>query len=835
MTRLELASLMLILFIIVNYYFARRRVTTVHRMFSALLWSGALNVLFDIVFSYTKVVDLNPNMILGRIYLGTFCFYMFNMHLYVKTVVNEARGRAKIPNVVGLVLMVAAVISIAVMPIKVASYEAGFLAEGNGISILMLICAIFAIDGVVLTLMNFKAINERSRLAILFATLAQVGTLVAQILDQWNIVTSIAPASAAVMIFIISENPERMLIEQLEYERDRANVANNSKSSFVAHVSHEIRTPINAILGMDEMILRESREENVRQYAADISQAAHTLYSIINDVLDVSRMESGRMDIFPVEYKLDQLVYDALYLIKPRVKEKQLDLIVDINPSLPNSLFGDDVHIKQIVSNLLSNAVKYTHQGFVKLTIDGEYKGNLIDLRFEIKDTGIGIKEEDMSKLFVAFERIEESRNRNIEGTGLGMNITNDLLRLMGSRLNVSSVYGEGSIFSFILTQRIVSQDAIGDFKAYERRQEAPSEISFTAPSVRLLVVDDNNLNRRVFKSLLSQTQMQIDEADSGKKCLELIREEQYDIIFLDHEMPEMDGVETMRNIKSTRDHLNTKTPVIMLTANAIGQVKEIYREAGFNAYLSKPIFNNELERLIKTYIPSYKFIASDTSGATLPIFWSDSENWKDELPKVRGIDWDEAIKHLPTKDILLATICEFRRDIDDEAAELDEYFADIETGDNLNLFKIKVHALKSSARLIGAGMLSEGAQEIEDACKENNLTIVREKYPYMINYYRSFRERLEAFNLVPETRRANVDYPQVIALIEMVRLELQDMNKTNALDALKEAEVYEFPDEVKKNMVRLRNAVEEFDVELSFEISEALLKDLRQLKNSTL
>ncbi len=829
--RLQLASVIITLFIALDYLSAKRRKTKTHISFSAMLGATILNLVVDYTLVLYYVVKDEWSDILTRFYLITLCLLLVLVRDYISFSVREVGGKTYISTAaIGTVFIFVAIFA-SVGNIEYYFRNGWYYSDGSVILAVHACLGLFMADCMIILAINWRYLTTRKALALLLSLVVQAVVFVVQLFDINNIITALGNTLMLISLYVILENPDQLLIEQLQYEKDRATMANASKSSFIAHISHEIRTPINAILGMDEMIIRESKEEKSRQYAADISQAAHTLYGIINDVLDMSRMESGKMDIFPVEYNLNQLIYDVVAMSKPRIEAKQLDFFVDINPSIPSVYYGDDVHLKQIISNLLSNAVKYTHEGFIKLTIDGEFRGDLVDLFFEIKDTGIGIKEEDIGKLFIAFERIEESRNRNIEGTGLGMNITNTLLKLMGSRLNVSSVYGEGTIFSFTITQRIVNHEAIGDYYKYEKAQEVPSEVTYTAPSAKLLVVDDNALNRRVFTSLLSRNEIAIDEADSGKKCLEMINAEQYDIIFLDHMMPEMDGIDTIRMIKEDTGHQNINTPIVMLTANSAGEAKELYRQAGFDAYITKPIFSSQLDKIIKTYLPSFKIIPAK-KAATYKVEL-DPENWKNELPKIRGIDWTEALKHLPTQEVLVATLKEFRKNIESESAIIDEYFEDLENEESLDLFRIKCHAIKSSAGMIGAQMLYEGAKELEEAAKENNLAIINEKYPYMINYYRTFVDRLSQFDDGEVTKNPNIDFPQVLALVEMVRLEMNDMNKDNALEALDEIETYLYPDNIQNKITDLRGAVENFDSEKVSDLVDSLLVEIRILRNS--
>ena len=419
---------------------------------------------------------------------------------------------------------------------------------------------------------------------------------------------------AGYALVFVDITQRRKQLAQMQTLKANAEQANQAKSEFLARMSHEIRTPINAVLGMNEMVLRESTEEDVKKYSMDIKSSAQALLGIINDILDFSKIESGKMEIVPIEYEFNSMLNDLYNIFSLRAKEKGLVFDVIVDPELPSKLYGDDLRVRQVLINLLTNAVKYTRKGTVTFQVSGERDGEDVILHFSVRDTGVGIKQEDISKLFSAFERIDEEKHRDIEGTGLGMNISLQLLKLMGTDLRVESVYGEGSRFFFALRQRIVNGEPIGNFQERARKaaREHAYQASFTSPEGEILLVDDNRVNRRVFCGLLKQTKIQIKDVGSGRECLDHIRQKHYDLIFLDHMMPEMDGMETMQHMKEMEDNLCKDTPVIMLTANAIMGAKEEYLQAGFDDFLAKPIDQSKLERLVMHWMPQEK-IQSNT------------------------------------------------------------------------------------------------------------------------------------------------------------------------------------------------------------------------------
>nr|MCR5337936.1 response regulator [Lachnospiraceae bacterium] len=384
-----------------------------------------------------------------------------------------------------------------------------------------------------------------------------------------------------------------------------ADAANRAKSEFLANMSHEIRTPINAILGMNEMILREADNPDILDYSYNIRSAGKTLLSLINSILDFSKIEDGKMELMNVSYDTADLITNLYNSISERARSKGLTFTLDIDKNLPTTLLGDDVRLTQIIMNLLTNAVKYTEKGSVTLIMKDEgHEGNLIELFVAVKDTGVGIKEEDMKKLFESFERIDEKRNRNIEGTGLGMAIVTRLLDMMDSELVVDSQYGKGSEFSFTINQQIVDALPIGDYEermkhaSVQRTENRTMRIKDTS----ILVVDDNEMNLKVFRNLMKIYGVKPDTAGGGAEGIEMIKKGHYDLIFLDHMMPGMDGIETLRILRDEK-LVPEDTPVIALTANAVTGAKETYLEAGFDDYLSKPLDVLQLEDKLLTYV----------------------------------------------------------------------------------------------------------------------------------------------------------------------------------------------------------------------------------------
>ncbi|MBQ7023707.1 MAG: response regulator [Akkermansia sp.] len=390
----------------------------------------------------------------------------------------------------------------------------------------------------------------------------------------------------------------------VEKEKQMAVAMNKSKAMFLANMSHEIRTPINTVIGMNEMILRENKDAAIDEYATNIKHASQMLLGLINDVLDFSKIEAGKLEIVADNYSLSSMLHDVVLWNEERAKQKNLEIKLDIDETLPAVLKGDELRIKQILNNLLSNAIKYTDDGNVKFTVQGARKENTFKLIMSVADTGKGIKKEDLARLYDSFQRLELNKNRYIEGTGLGLNITQQLVNAMNGVIEVQSIYGEGSCFTVEIPQEIVDETAMGKLGEEPKPAvKAEPKQEFCYPDAKVLVVDDNKMNLKVVEVLLKQSKIQLDFATGGNECFAMTKEKKYDLILMDHMMPEPDGIQTLHMIREDKDNKNLNTAVIVLTANAIEGMREQYLAEGFDNFLSKPINVDEMKEMLAEYL----------------------------------------------------------------------------------------------------------------------------------------------------------------------------------------------------------------------------------------
>ncbi len=542
--------------------------------------------------------------------------------------------------------------------------------------------------------------------------------------------------------------------EELEDALQAAEDANRAKSGFVSNMSHEIRTPITAILGMNEMIRRESNDENILSYADNISNAGESLLGIISDILDFSKIEAGRMELSIESYSPTELIGDLYNLIRFRAEAKGLKLSFNIDHAIPKGLVGDELRVKQIITNLLTNAVKYTEKGDVSLEVrcvEKDTESNRAKLLITVADTGIGIRAEEMDKLFVPFDRLDVSRTRSIEGAGLGLSITRQLLHLMDSELQVESIYDQGSRFYFSIWQGISDPKEIGDYKPSSalkvRRNTRNGKRYFTAPGRHILVVDDMPMNLQVLTGLLKRSEMIIDTASGGEDCIYKFGENDYDLVFLDYRMPGMDGIETLHRLKDRYPDKVARTPIIALTASAILGDKERLLNEGFTAYLAKPVVIADMEEMMSRFLGDIQEesmpAASDISEEVQPVSQDITPDDTDEIPQavrdMEELDPEKGLEYCGDAEDYVFALQTYAESVEDKAAALEEALKEDRTDD----YVLIVHSLKSMSKSIGAQRLYEQAKVLEEAGREGRTDTINEGTEAFVSEYRALGAKL--------------------------------------------------------------------------------------------
>lgn len=520
---------------------------------------------------------------------------------------------------------------------------------------------------------------------------------------------------AEIVNSLITEQNHRLLdaLRKEKRSQQEAEAANMAKSSFLANMSHEIRTPINAILGMNEMILREEKDPAIRGYAGNIQASGNSLLSIVSDVLDISKIESGKLEIIPVDYEVNSLISDCCNMAAGRAKAKELELLVECADNVPMKLCGDETHIRQIIVNLLTNAVKYTEKGTVKLIVSGRFTDGGFVLKVDVSDTGIGIAEENLPQLFTQFQRFDLQRNRNIEGTGLGLSIVKRLCDLMSGTITARSVLGSGSTFTVELPQKVVDSTPCGGVNLnYSAGAEHEYHHSFEAPEARILAVDDLPVNLLVIANLLKETRIKIDTAGSGRECLDKCSQQKYDLILMDHMMPEMDGVQTFEKLHGDKSSPNFETPVIMLTANALAGMREQYMDVGFADYVSKPVRGAKLEEAIRRNLPE-SLIKPASPEIPAEAVSTEPSGFADICSAVPELNVNAALQYCcGSAELLNDLLHDFTEN--DHFSDLKAAFEEKRWED----YRRHAHSLKSTSLMIGLTGLSERARASELALK---------------------------------------------------------------------------------------------------------------------
>jgi len=726
---------------------------------------------------------------------------------------------------------------------------------------------------------------------------------------------------------LLVDNTEHYeLMEQIEAEKERAEEANRAKSQFMSNMSHEIRTPMNAIVGMTDILLRQELSTQNKEYIKNIKSSGNALLTIINDILDFSKIEAGKMDIIEDDYQPMSVVNDLSMIFLNRIGEKNVELIYDIAPELPDKLHGDALRIRQVIINLMNNAIKFTEEGYVKLTVRvTSVDVDTVELLYMIEDTGEGIKEEDLARLFKNYQQVDKVKNHYREGTGLGLSLSKQMVELMGGTISVSSEYGKGSTFSFTLPQKVCSSKKAASVKEesvkntvvcgkfinplieeqYQKlvttfglktvqfenvySKEAHATIVFTddidilttdvcrrmseyktklcvlqnpmkqnlsdkqatlinkplyslnfcqtingetitsdeekealcfvAPDAKILIVDDHEMNLKVAKGLLEPLKLQIDTAENGKQALEKVKKNNYDMVFMDHMMPIMNGIEATQEIRKLGGKY-LELPIIALSANATVEAKELFKEKGFFDFVPKPIKLKELCGCIRRWLPLESIIYEKTEGET-----KSQENIGNDFPVIKGLDVQEGIENCGSKELFLNLLGDFYKLIDQKSTKIEKLLAD----GLLQDYTIEVHALKSTARMIGAMELSEKFYQLEQLGNEEDQKTLEIKTPDVLSLYRSFKEILKPYGKMKEQDKKTVPKEQIINDLMQLKDAIDCFDLDGADEAMHRIESYVFPEDCQGMVESLSAFVADVAMEEIMELTETLIEELKK------